>query len=113
MEDLLISLLESFGYSVMKQGSLADNDAYPESFFTFWNNTSNESTFYDNVNYSEIGDFDVNFYSTDPVLVYSKIRESKTLLKANNFIVYESGHDVASDVDTHTGRGISVLYNDF
>lgn len=113
MEDLLISLLESFGYPVKRQGSLADDEDYPESFFTFWNNTSYESAFYDNAEHSEIGDFDVNFYSTDPALVYSKIREAKKLLKASNFIVYDSGHDLASDVDTHTGRGISVLYNDF
>ena len=50
---------------------------------------------------------------TTTQLVKPWLREAKTLLKANNFIVYESGHDVASDVDTHTGRWISVLYNDF
>ena len=113
MEDLLISILEKLGYPARKQGSFADDEDYSESFFTFWNNTSYDSTYYDNVDHSEIEDYDVNFYSTDPDLVYSTIREAKKQLKANNFIVYESGHDVASDVDTHTGRGISVLYNNF
>lgn len=113
MEDLLIEILEAFAYPVIRQGSLSEDEDYPESFFTFWNNATIDSTFYDNEEHSEIGDFDVNFYSTDPELVYSKLREAKKQLKANDFICYEGGHDVMSDVDTHTGRGISVLYNNF
>ena len=109
MEDKLIELLEAFGYPVFRQGSLAEDEPYPNSFFTFWNNETPEGTYYDNQNHSETGDFDVNFYSTDPELVDSKLTEAKETLKQNGFIITDSGHDVASDEQTHTGRGITVL----
>lgn len=109
MEDKLIELLEAFGYPVFRQGSLAEDEPYPNSFFTFWNNETPEGTFYDNSNHSETGYFDVNFYSTDPALVYSKLTDAKETLKRNGFTITDSGHDVASDEQSHTGRGITVL----
>lgn len=109
MEDKLIQLLESFGYPVYRQGSISEDESYPETFFTFWNNLSEEGTFYDNESHSEIGDFDVNIYSTNPTLIYTTLKEAKQLLKQNDFIITDSGHDVLSDEQTHTGRGMNVL----
>lgn len=109
MEDKLIQLLESFGYPVYRQGSISEDESYPETFFTFWNNLSEEGTFYDNESHSEAGDFDVNIYSSNPTLIYTTLKEAKQLLKQNNFIIADSGHDVLSDEQTHTGRGMNVL----
>ena len=47
MEDILISILESVGYEAYRQGSFTDGDKYPEHFFTFWNNSSEEAGYYD------------------------------------------------------------------
>ena len=110
MEDRLIELLETFGYPVIRQGSLGDSEDYPEHFFTFWNNDSSDDSFYDNDNNSTIYDYDVNFYSCDPSLTYSKLIEAITLLRLHGFIISGDGHDVASDEDTHTGRGVNALY---
>ena len=109
MKDLLISTLEPLGYPIRQQGSLLPNEAYPESFFTFWNNDASGEGFYDNDETRYTWDFDLNFYSTDPDLVNSKLLEAKALLKAAGFTVTGKGHDVASDEVTHTGRGIHVL----
>lgn len=109
MKDLLIKTLETFGYPVFLQGSLSKDEPYPESFFTFWNNDSYDGNHYDNDAVSYVWDFDVNFYSTDPALVNSKLIEAKTKLKQRGFIVSGKGYDVASDEPTHTGRGINVL----
>ena len=98
MEDILISILESVGYEAYRQGSFTDGDKYPEHFFTFWNNSSEEAGYYD------------NFYSVDPEKTYSVLRAAKKKLKEKSFIIYDSGHDVGSDRPTHTGRGIGVLY---
>ena len=113
MEDLLIELLESFGYPVIRQGSLGPNEEYPENFFTFWNNDSYDGEHYDNNNVSTVYDYDVNFYSVNPDATYSKLREAKKLLEGKNFIVSGDGYDVDSDEDTHTGRGMNVLYLKF
>lgn len=109
MKDLLIETLESFGYPIFQQGSLNKDDPYPESFFTFWNNDSYDDEFYDNKEHETIWNFDLNFYSTDPALVNTKLIEAKTKLKQKGFIVSGKGYDVASDEPTHTGRGINVL----
>lgn len=110
MEDNLIKLLESFGYPVIRQGSLAENEPYPPTFFTFWNNGEYEHSAYNNVTTHIIHDFDVNVYADDPATVYDLLKRARTLLKNNGYQTPDRGHDLASDVDTHTGRGMNVTY---
>lgn len=111
MEDLLIATLGLLGYPVMLQGSLSENEDYPESFFTFWNPSSEGRMHYDNTENSILYDYDVNFYSTDAVLVYTAIRKAKAALKAAGFIVTGDGFSVPVDNgESHDGRGINVKY---
>lgn len=110
MEDLLISILESFGYPVRLQGSLLEDEPYPDHFFTFWNRTSDSQAFYDNDETQIIYSYDVNFYSVNPEWVYTKLREAKAALKAVGFIISGDGYSVASDEPTHDGRGLDVQY---
>lgn len=110
MEDLLIETLSKFGYDVKQQGSIAEDEDYPEHFFTFWQNVSEGAGHYDNKETAETGDFDVNFYSTDPAKPYEMLKKAKQELKRAGFIVSGTGHTVASDQPSHTGRGINVKY---
>ena len=110
MEDKLIELLDSFGYPVKLQGSLLPDEPYPDSFFTFWNNSSEGEKYYDNDEKSTTYSYDVNFYSISPELVYTVLRQAKKILKDNGFIVSGDGHSVVSDEPTHDGRGIDVMY---
>ena len=81
MEDNLISILESFGYPVFRQGSLTGDEPYPDDFFTFWNNDSSDHSHYNNDEYGTTWDFDVNFYSTDPEKAYSILTEARKKIK--------------------------------
>lgn len=108
MKELLIETIESLGFPIFLQGSLGEDEPYPESFFTFWNNAADGDAFYDNNEQQIIWDFDLNFYSTDSELVNTKLLEAKALLKAKGFIVTGKGYDVYSDEPSHTGRGINV-----
>ena len=110
MEDLLIDTLKTFEYPVKLQGSLLPEEPYPSHFFTFWNRDSTGESFYDNEEQTTSFDYDVNFYSVDPELVYSVLREAIKLLKKAGFIVSGDGYSVASDEPTHDGRGINVKY---
>ena len=110
MEDLLIETLKTFGFPVILQGSLHENDPYPDEFFTFWNDDSNSEKFYDNIEHSVLYVYDVNFYSVDAANVYDVLREAKEKLKANGFIISGDGHSIGSDEPTHDGRGITVKY---
>jgi hypothetical protein len=107
---LINTLTEEFNLPVIQQGSMSMDDEYPESFFTFWNNTTSDSAFYDDTETETIWDFDLNFYSDDPTSVNTILLEAKTLLKGVGFIVDGSGYDVMSDEKTHTGRGINLLF---
>lgn len=110
VEDILIETLETFGYPVRRQGSLAPEEAYPDNFFTFWNNGSNSDRFYDNHDNIYVYDYDVNFYSNDPEKVYTTLKQAIEKLKAVGFIISGGGYDVASDEATHDGRGVSCIY---
>ena len=110
MEELLISTLETLGYPIRLQGSLLANEKYPDHFFTYWNNSTEGESFYSNKEGTIIWDFSLNFYSIDPLLINNKLLEAKVLLKNAGFIVSGAGYSVTSDENTHTGRGISVIY---
>ena len=110
MEDKLIELLTSLGYEVYRQGSFAEGDTYPDSFFTFWQTDSPDHAHYSNKDYGTEWRFDVNFYSTDQELTYTVLAAARDLLKQNKFIVPSKGYDVSSDEPTHTGRGLQALY---
>ena len=110
MEDLLIEILETFPYPVRLQGSLLPDEPYPPCFFTFWNHGSASESYYDDGDNAIIYDYDVNFYSTDPELTYSVLREAIELLKEAGFIVSGDGHSVGSDDVNYTGRGVDVIY---
>lgn len=107
---LINTLAAEFPYPVIQQGSLSTEDAYPSSFFTFFNNSALDDAFFDNTETETIWDFDLNFYSVDPVLVNTILLQAKQKLKAVGFIPDGSGHDVISDEHTHTGRGMNLLY---
>lgn len=109
MEDLLISVLETFGYPVMLQGSLLPDEPYPDSFFTFWNNSSEDSSFYDNTEHSRIYRYTVCFYSNSPGLVYQKLREAKKALKNAGFTANGDGYGVPVDESSHDGRGMDIF----
>lgn len=110
MEDNLIEVLSSFGYPVYRQGSMSNDEIYPETFFTFWNNDSLDHSHYDNAEYGTEWDFDVNIYSSNPELTYSVLANARIALKAAGWIIPSKGYDVASDEATHTGRGINAIY---
>lgn len=110
MEDILVSLLSSFGFPVIRQGSLAPDEAYPDTFFTFWNSSEDGELFYDNECYTAVFDFAVNVYSNAPATAYETIAAARKLLRKNNWIIVTRAYDVASDEITHIGRGMRVQY---
>ncbi len=89
MEDKLIEILESYGYPVRRQGSLAENEEYPDDFFTFWNADSYDSSRYDGKTCGIVWDFDVNFYSSNPAHTYFVLESARKKLKSRGFSYLE------------------------
>lgn len=103
MKEQLITLLETFGFPVFLQGSLASPGDYPESFFTFWLFSAPEESFYSGNPLRCVWGFWVYFYSTDPVQVCEQSEAARQLLKQNGYITEGKPTDVPVDVPTHTG----------
>lgn len=113
MEDNLIEVLTTLGYPVYRQGSMSDEEAYPETFITFWNYDSPDHNHYDNDDYGTEWSFNIYVYSSDPELTYSVLLDARSALKAGGWICQGKGFDVQSDEETHTGRGLNVIYMEF
>lgn len=108
MKQELISLLETFGYPVYLQGSIASPAEYPVSFFTFWNFSSPEDMAYDNSVNRCVWGFWVYFYSTDPVQVNTLPEQARQLLKANGFVPGGKPTDLGADAPDYTGAMFTV-----
>lgn len=106
----LITLLESLNYPVFLQGSFAQDQAYPESFFTYWNNSSDSGSHYDNDAINFIWDFTIYFYSVSATLTNTVLILARNLLKKNGWIVAGKGYDVGVDEPTHTGRALDIIF---
>ena len=116
MDILLEKTLEALGYPVRLQGSYKPHEAYPDHFFTYWNDSADGKSFYSNKENAVVWQYSLNFYSVDPELVsniFTVIEDkptAKSLLLSEGWIVSGAGHSVVSDEPTHTGRGITVLF---
>ena len=111
MEDTLLEILGAFEVPVIRQGSLAPEAPYPETFFIFWYRSEEEQTAYDNEDVAfVVHEFDVNVYSTNPATVYSLLKNARDALKKAGWETLDRGHDIASDEITHTGRGLTCVY---
>ena len=110
MDEKLIEILGALGYPVKLQGSILSDEAYPDHFFTYWNDSADGTSYYSNNEGAILWSYSLNFYSIDPRLVNTKLLEAKALLKSAGWVVSGAGYDVPSDEATHTGRGISLLY---
>lgn len=108
VEGTLISLLESFGFPVYRQGSVTES--YPENYFTFWEDEETGNAYYDNLTVGVRYKYSVYFYSVDPANTYSYIHQVRALLKQNGWTIQTRGYDVESDEQTHTGRGLDIVY---
>lgn len=112
MREQFIALLETFGLPIFLQGSLNEGQAYPDNFFTFWNDRTEDGAHYDNDAISFVWSFSVNYYTLNENAdkIDDILGEVRQLFKGNGWIIGGVGYDVATDEPTHIGRAIDVLY---
>ena len=110
MKSLLIEKLESLGYPVHLQGSIGEDEEYPDSFITFFTLSGDDAAHFDNEPVGTAWGYQVFFYSTDPRLVASVPKEIHSLLKSAGFIPQGRGRDIPSDEPTHTGWAMEFYY---
>lgn len=110
MKQTLIDVLETIcPNNVYLQGTLNPNDAYPESFITFWCDDTRDGSHYNNNVHSITWDFSVIYYSSNPALVNTVPAQIRTALKSAGFIPQGRGNDIVSDRTSHTGWAMDFL----
>ena len=116
MKQKLISALEQCGFvegkTLLLQGSLNSEEAYPDEFVTFWCNITEDNSHFDNTVHSVDWSFSVIYYSNNPTLVNTKPKEILAVLKSAGFIPQGKGNDIPSDEPTHTGWAMEVIANE-
>lgn len=110
MKRKLIEILSRFGYPVYLHGTIAADEAYPDTFITFQVTEADDGSHYDDRPANWIWDFEVFLYSNDPETVNSKPDEIRRALAAEGFIPRGKGWDIPSDEPTHTGWAQEYYY---
>ena len=99
-------LLKTLCANVYLQGSAPAK--HPDRFFTIWPTASDNHKHYDNQTFGFAWAVEINFYSTDPADVYATLDAARDTLLAAGWKVSGRGYAVASDTQTHTGRGFEA-----
>lgn len=108
--ELLQNILQPLCSNIYQQGSAPAE--YPARFFTFWNSDTPAKKHYDNGAFGYLWEFDIYFYSTDPLDIYSTMEQARTALLAAGWTVNGKGFAAMSDFPTHTGRGLHITYTE-
>ena len=111
--DALVALGFVEGKTLFLQGTMNADEAYPESFVTFWTQSTGDNAHFDNVTTSYDWSFSVIFYSADPVLVNTKPDKIRAALRAAGFIPQGKGQDIPSDETTHTGWAMDFVIKQY
>lgn len=113
MKNKLITTLSEIGFvegkTLFLQGTFPDDEEYPETFVTFWTNSTDDGAHFDNETTSFDWAFTVILYSNNPEIVNTKHNEIRAALKAAGFIPQGKGQDVPSGEPTHTGWAMDFV----
>lgn len=108
--EALEAVLEDTGLPYFRQGSLMEDEPYPDSFFTFWNLSTEEERFYDDEPHAAVWTWQVYFYTRDPSLLYSQMDALLASARSAGFIPASRAFDLASDLDEWSGRTVRLQY---
>lgn len=113
MKQKLINTLSAFNFPVFLQGTLNPDEAYPQTFITFWTDSTDDNGHFENKTNSVNWSFSVILYSTDPQIVNTKPDEIRAALKSVGFIPQGKGNDIMSDEPTHTGWAMDFIITEY
>lgn len=113
MDGALTEILKSFKYPVYRQGTMSDDEVYPETFITYWQNDSRDNAHYNNAECGIAWSYAVNIYSSDPDTKFTLLSAVIEALKAAGWIISGRGYDVASDEKSHSGKGFECQFLEF
>ena len=117
MKRYLIDTLVNMGFvegkTLFLQGAHNPAEPYPDTFVTFWTDSTDDNAHFENDAAAYDWTFSVNLYSNDPDVVNNKPEEIRAALKAAGFIPQGKGFDIPSDEPTHTGWTMDFVITEY
>ena len=111
VKENLITILETYcPDNVFLQGTLNPEEAYPNTFITFFISDSEFDAFYDDDANRIDWSIAVMIYSINPNTIDTIAKGVIRDCKSAGFIPQNAGVDIPSDVETHTGWAIDFIY---
>jgi len=98
--------LEETGFDVWEQGSVPKN--MPDSYITFWENTTFDNLNADNQTLEIVYPFTVIYYTTEWDSINPVFENIVSLLKSKNYIASGMGFPIDSGIDKYKARCIEV-----
>lgn len=99
--------LDETRFDNWEQGSVPKTNI-PDSYITYWENTSFDNLNADNQTKEIAYPFTVIYYTKDWDNIYSDFEEIVSLLKSKNYIASGMGFPLESDNPEYRARGIEV-----
>lgn len=109
----LLEALEPFGYDVSLQGTYGEDETLPETFITYWTESTQDDSHYDDSVHGVRWYFSVILYSRSAAIVNTKPKEITQALKSKGFIPQGMGQDIPSDEPDYTGWQMTFLAVDY
>lgn len=103
----LYEVLEMLGLDVYRQGSMTEDQEYPEAFLTFWEHDC-ETIHYDNRSIKALHYVWIYVYASPKEMQKWQKKVKNVLEKTKNIVIQKEFIDVGSDVQTHIGKMLSI-----
>lgn len=110
LQEVFDELETEYGISYSRQGSYEIDEELPESFFTFWNKSSEFENYYNNRPSSCNWDWNVFFYTKNPAEIYEGLNKFIKKAEEKGFIVEDAGKDIQTDEPNYFGRYTTVTF---
>lgn len=108
--DNFYAVLNSFNFPVYIQGTMGEDEPYPNDFLTYWITDSQGNTYYDNAANTTDWSVNVIFYTNNIEKIKTVIPQLVKSLEENGFLINGKGQMIASDEETHIGWIVEALY---
>lgn len=112
LEEIFNELEQEFNIPFSRQGSYAEDEEIPTSFYTFWNQNSSFEMNYNNKPNACNWDWIIFYYTKDASTLYTGLEKFIEKAIDKGFFVEGKGKDIACDEPDYVGRYLKITYEE-
>lgn len=112
LEEIFNELEQEYEIPYSRQGSYAEDEELPTSFFTFWNNKSEFEDYYNNKPTNCDWEWLIFFYTKDASMLYVGLEKFIEKALEKGFFIEGKGSDISCDEPNYSGRYLKVTYQE-